>query len=394
MNRKRIVFLVVSITLMVTLLAGGVFGQAISKDNIYRHLSIFTEIFSLVRSSYVEEVDSDTLLAGAFDGLTEAIDEFSYYVPPAQMASYRDYTEPETTGLGLVVSRRFGYAFVIAPIEGSPADAAGVEAGDFIEQINGKPTQEMALWQIRSALHGEAGTKADLVILKGSMNKRETLTLTRREFAAPKASFRTMDGVGYIRLASFDGSTAADLTAALAKARDEGVRQLIVDVRENADGSIPAAIAAADLFLERGTIASLEGRRVEAKTWSADSRKAWNGELIVLADTSSASAAEVFAAAIRDNAAGRVVGTRTYGKAIEQKLVKLESGGSLMVTIADYETPKAVKIRGEGLRPDVTVDLTPLAIRGDEEAPEAEPDLILEKALSMFKSGETQKKAA
>ena len=118
MNRKRIVFLVVSIALMVTLLAGGVFGQALSKDNIYRHLSIFTEIFSLVRSSYVEEVDSDTLLAGAFDGLTDAIDEFSYYVPPAQMASYRDYTEPESTGLGLVVSRRFGYGFVIAPVAG------------------------------------------------------------------------------------------------------------------------------------------------------------------------------------------------------------------------------------------------------------------------------------
>ncbi len=221
MNRKRIAFLIVSIALMVTLLAGGVFGQAISKDNVYRHLSIFTEIYSLVRSSYVEDVDPNTLLAGAFDGLTDAIDEFSYYVPPAQMAGYRDFTQPEAIGLGLVVSRRFGYAFVIAPVEGSPADTAGIESGDFIERIDGKPTQEMALWQIRSALHGDPNTKADLVILKGSMNKRETLTLQRQAYSAPKTSFRAIEGVGYIRIPTFLDSTPSELAASLDDASKE-----------------------------------------------------------------------------------------------------------------------------------------------------------------------------
>jgi carboxyl-terminal processing protease len=310
------------------------------------------------------------------------------------MASYRDYVEPETAGLGIVVSRRFGYGYVIAPVAGSPAALAGVESGDFIEQIDGKPTQEMALWQIRSALHGDAGSGAELVILKGSMNKRDTVKLKREEYAAPKTEFRMMDGIGYIRIATFDASTPADLAAALGEARKAGARQLIVDVRENAQGSIPAAIEAADLFLGKGTIASLKGRRVDAKTWSADGRTAWQGDLIVLADTSSAAGAEVFAAAIRDNAAGRVVGTRTYGKAIEQKLVKLESGGSLMVTVADYTTPKDAKIRGEGVKPDVTVDLTPLAIRDEDEAKKDEPDLILEKALSLLKTGNAQKNAA
>jgi carboxyl-terminal processing protease len=394
MNRKRLAFLAVSITLMVTLLAGGVFGQALSKDNIYRHLSIFTEIFSLVRSSYVEEVESDALLAGAFDGLTDAIDEFSYYVPPAQMRAYRDYPEPEPTGLGLVVGRRFGYALVIAPVAGSPAAAAGIEAGDFVERIDGKPTQEMALWQVRSALHGEAGSTAELVILRGAMNKRETVTLERKAYAAPKTTLAAKEGVGYIQIASFDGETPADLAAALADATRNGHRQLIIDVRRNAAGSIPAAIESADLLLGKGKIASLKGRRVDQKTWSADSKTAWTGELLILADTSSASAAEVFSAAIRDNDAGRLVGTRTYGKAIEQKLVKLESGGALMVTVADYATPKDQKIRGEGLRPDVLVDLTPLAIRSKEEAEREVPDLILQKALSLLKSNGAQKNAA
>ncbi len=394
MNGKRIAFLVVSITLMVTLLAGGVFGDSISKDNVYRHLSIFTEIFSLVRSSYVEDVEPDTLLAGAFDGLTDAIDEFSYYVPPAQMAAYRDYPEGETPGLGIVVSRRFGYGYVIAPIEGSPADAAGIESGDFIEQIDGKPTQKMALWQIRAALHGAAGSKTELVVLKGSMNKRETVTLERAAFAAPKPDFETKEGIGYIRIYAFGESTPADFAAALADAKKSGARQLIVDVRENADGSIESAIGSADLLLGKGTITAIKGRKVEAKSWTADAKTAWTGDLIVLADTSSAAAAEVFAAAVRDNGAGRIVGTRTYGKAIEQKLVKLESGGSLMVTVADYTTPKAEKFRGAGVRPDVTVDLTPLALRSEEEKKAEAPDLILQKALAILKTGDAQKNAA
>ncbi|HSN67813.1 MAG TPA: S41 family peptidase, partial [Thermoanaerobaculia bacterium] len=241
---------------------------------------------------------------------------------------------------------------------------------------------------------GEAGSKAELVILRGAMNKRETVTLTRKAFAPPRTALDTKDGVGYIRIASFDDATAGELATALGEAKKSGQRALIIDVRANAAGSIPAAIESADLLLGKGTISSLKGRRVDPRTWSADPKTAWSGELLVLADTSSAAAAEVFAAAIRDNEAGKLVGTRTYGKAIEQKLVKLESGGSLMVTIADYATPKEQKIRGEGLRPDVNVDLTPLAIRSDEEAKKEVPDLILQKAISILKSGDAQKKAA
>ena len=394
MNRKKIVFLLVSIVLMLTLVAGGLFGQGVAKDNVYRYLSIFTEVFSLVRSNYVEDVESETLIEGAFDGLTNAIDEYSYYVPPAEMAAYTDYAQPETTGVGLVVSRRFGYAYVVAPLEGSPSADAPIDAGDFIERIDGKPTQDMALWQIRSALHGEPGTQVELVVLKGSMNRRETVKLERREFAIPLPTFTTVEGIGYIRIPFFDASTPAALSKALETASQNGASKLIIDVRGNADGSIESAIASADLLLSRGEIASISGRRVEAKTWNADPALAWEGELLVLADTSSASAAEVFAAAIQDNERGQIVGTRTHGKAIEQKLVKLPSGGALFVTIADYTTPDAKPIRGEGVRPEVTVDLTPLAIRGEDEEEREKPDLILEKAISILKSAEEEKKAA
>lgn len=394
MNRKKIVFLLVSILLMATLVAGGLFGQGVAKDNVYRYLSIFTEVFSLVRSNYVEDVESDKLIAGAFDGLTSAIDEYSYYVPPAEMAEYRDYADPEKTGVGLVMSRRFGYAYVVAPLEGSPASDAGIEAGDFIERIGSVPTQDMALWQIRSALHGEPGSTVELVVLKGTMNRRSTVRIERRDFAIPVPTFKTVEGIGYIRVPFFEPSTPAALEKALRSAGQSGAAKLIIDVRGNADGHIEAAIASADLLLARGEIASVAGRRVEAKTWNADPAVAWEGELLVLADTSSSSAAEVFAAAIQENDRGRIVGTRTYGKAIQQKLVELPSGGALFVTIADYTTPDEKPIRGEGVRPEITVDLTPLAIRGEEEEQREKPDLILEKAISILKSAEEEKKAA
>src|SRR5688572_16827739 len=126
MTKKRIAFLTLSVALMITLLSGALFGQATQKSNVYRYLSIFSEVLDLVRSNYVEDVGSEKLMDGAFTGVTDAIDEFSYYVPPAQMAAYKGFTDVEDNGLGLIVTKRFGYAYVIAPIAGSPAEKAGI----------------------------------------------------------------------------------------------------------------------------------------------------------------------------------------------------------------------------------------------------------------------------
>lgn len=394
MNGKKLGFLVVSIALMTTLLAGGVFGQAVAQENVYRYLSIFTEVFSLVRSNYVEPVEEEKLIAGAFDGLTSAIDEFSYYVPPSRMEEYRDYASPETTGVGLVVSRRFGYGYVISPLEGSPAELAGIEAGDFIELIDGRPTQEMALWEIRSALHGEPGSTIEISVLRGSMSKREKMTLERANFKAPEPSLELAGPVAIVRVPYFTADTAKQIEAVLGQAKQRGAEKLIVDVRGNADGSVEAAIAAADLFLQKGTIATLTGRRAEERGWTADPAASWDGEVLVLADSSSSSGAEVFAAALSGNERARVVGTRTYGKAIEQKFVKLPSGGALLVTIGSYATPGQQPIRGEGIRPDVQVDLTPLMIRSEEEQEKEKPDLILERALALLNETPAEKKAA
>src|SRR5438270_9063370 len=153
MSKKKIAFLSLSVALMLLLIGGALFGQATQKNSPYRYLSIFTEVFDLVRNNYVEAVASDQLMDGAFNGVTDAIDEFSYYVPPTQMAAYRGDTDTEDNGIGVVVTKRFGYAYVIAATPGSPASKAGIERGDFIEKVDGKPTQKLAIWQVRNLLH-------------------------------------------------------------------------------------------------------------------------------------------------------------------------------------------------------------------------------------------------
>jgi len=150
MSKKKVFFFAVSVAVIFLLIGGALFGQATQRNNVFRYLSIFSEVFDLVRNNYVEPVSSDQLMDGAFNGVTDAIDEFSYYVPPDEMQAYHAYNESDDNGIGLVVTKRFGYAYVISAVPGSPAAKAGIERGDFIEKVDGKPTQKLAIWQTRS----------------------------------------------------------------------------------------------------------------------------------------------------------------------------------------------------------------------------------------------------
>src|SRR5260370_26016007 len=152
MSKKKTVFLLISVSFLFSLIGGALFGQATQRNNVFRYLSIFTEVFDLVRNNYVEAVPSEQLLDGAFSGVTDAIDEFSYYVAPSQMAAYKTFVDTEDNGIGLVVTKRFGYAYVIAATPGSPAAKAGLQRRDFIAKIAGRPTQKLGVGQVRKLL--------------------------------------------------------------------------------------------------------------------------------------------------------------------------------------------------------------------------------------------------
>jgi len=394
MTKRRIVFLSLSMALLVLLLAGALFGQATQKSNLYRYLSIFSEVFDLVRSNYVDQVSSEQLLDGAFSGVTDAIDEFSYYVPPAQMPSYKNFSDVDDNGVGLVVTKRFGYAFVIAPIPGSPAAKAGIERGDFIEKIDGHPTVKLAVWQIRNLLRSNKQMK--LQILRGGQTKRDEFTVQSASFHPLAITSDTIGGVAYVKVPYFEKDTAAQFHATLADAHKRGIRKMIIDLRGNAAGSVDEAIQAADDLLTSGLITSIEGREVESKKWQADRDTAFDGEVEVLTDPSTAAGAEVFAAAIHGNNRGKLVGVTTYGKAIQQRFIPLPSGGGVQMTVAHYTTPDLKPIKEQGIRPDVVVDLTSQAIADpkDTAAKKQKEDLILNKALQLFGAAPAEKKAA
>ena len=384
MTKRKVAFLSLSVALLITLLAGALFGQSAPKSNLFRYLSIFSEVFDLVRSNYVEQVPSDQLMDGAFSGVTDAIDEFSYYVPPQQMAQYKNFSDVEDNGVGVIVTKRFGYAFVIAPVAGSPAAKAGVERGDFIESINGVATQKMAVWQVRNALRSPKPVK--LSIIRGGQTRREEVTLSATEFHPLTLTSDTISGVSYIKIPYFEKGTASQFRAALEEVRKRNSRKLIVDVRGNAAGDVEEAIAAADELLTGGLITSLSGRKVEAKSWQANRETSYDGEVQVLTDPSTASGGEIFAAAIHGNNRGKVVGLTTYGKSVVQRFIPLASGGGVHMTVAHYTTPDMKPIKEAGVRPDVIVDMTSQALRDTSEDKVKAPkeDLILNKALTLF----------
>src|SRR6185436_16934108 len=322
-------------------------------------------------------------------------DEFSYYVPPTQMAAYKTFTDVDDNGVGLVVTKRFGYAFVIAPVPGSPAAKAGIERGDFIEKIDGHPTVKLAAWQVRNALRTNKPIK--LQILRGGQTKRDEFTIQPGSFHPLAVTNETLNGIAYIKVPYFEKGTAEQFHAALEDVRKKNIRKLIIDLRGNAAGSVEEAIEAADDLLTSGLITSLEGRQVESKKWQADRDTAFDGEVQVLTDPSTASGAEVFAAAIHGNNRGKIVGITTYGKAIQQRFIPLPSGGGVQMTVAHYTTPDLKPIKETGIRPDVIVDLTSQAIVDpkDSKAKTQKEDLILNKALQLFGApGVGEKKAA
>ncbi|MDQ3282291.1 MAG: PDZ domain-containing protein, partial [Acidobacteriota bacterium] len=187
-----------SVALMLTLLAGAVFGQATQTSDVYRYLSTFSEVFDLVRSNYVDKVAADQLMEGAFSGVTDAIDEFSYYVAPNQIASYKKFTDVDDNGIGVIVTKRFGYAYIVAPIAGSPAEKAGLDAGDFIEKIDGRTTTNLASWQIRSALNTKKPVK--LQVLRGGETHRDEVTVQPASYHPVKLENVTVSGIAYVKV--------------------------------------------------------------------------------------------------------------------------------------------------------------------------------------------------
>lgn len=372
-------------------LAGGLLSKVTSGQGVYQDLKIFNDVFNLISSNYVEKVNLDKVMHGAMDGLADSLDPDSAYLSADQVKQVESGAVLAAGDVGLDLTRQY-YLRVIAARDGSPAAKAGLQTGDFVRVIDGKPTREMSVWEGMRALRGAPGTKVKLTVFRGSANDPHEIELTREATAAAEVTSKiAAPGVGYVRIAAMSNRTADLVKAQVADLTRSGAKNLIVDVRRTSGGSLDAGIAVARLFVGSGTLAQRETKGSEKETIAA---KTGDGAITLptqlLADVGTSSGAELFASALVGNKRAELVGEHTIGRAASQRLIKLPDGSGLYLTTTRYLTPDGTPLHEKGLVPTVPVD------QPDIEFGQLPPatDPVLEKALERAGSAATVKKAA
>jgi carboxyl-terminal processing protease len=387
--RVRLVVAFVSTGFIGYIALGSVLGR-VRGDSTYGQLAVFNEVVRIVLDAYVDPVNLDRSMAGARLGLTEALDGDSAYL---EQDEFRAYQQPprEDGDVGLLLSRRFSFLMVVSARAGSPADKAGIKAGDIIKTIDGRHSRPLPAPVGQRLLRGTPGSVVKLTLLRAGADPID-VSLTRERLVPAQPLSRVLeDGAGYLKVPEFPSRVADDIRGELAALKRGGARRLVLDLRDSGEGAPAEAAKVAELFLHGGVVSRLTGNKVLEQVLTADpSRSAWDLPMAVLVDTGTAGPAEIVAAALLDAGRAPLVGEHTFGRAAVQKAVPLPEGG-LVVTVGKYVSPKGNAIHGKGLEPSVPVE--PAA---EDEAVEGEQpkDLILEKALEILKTEAEKKKAA
>ncbi len=397
--------LVVSLSMVVFCYAG--LGYLLGKseeDKTYRSLTVYGEVLQNIQDSYVDEPNLQLVTSGALHGLLESLDPQSAYMSPREYTDYKDKTKNQARGdVGLTLSKRYGYIYVVSELPDSPAEKAGIRSGDILEAIGGFATREMAVAQASLLLQGAPGTTVKVGALRRNRTEPDEIELTRATLPLLYVDAdKVTDDTAYLRLATLDLGAAADLRFKLQQLQSQGAQKLVLDLRGCAEGPISEGIAAAQLFLTSGTITTLSGQTVAKQDFEADpSKVVWRNPVEVLISSDTAGAAEVLAAAIGENKRGDLVGEHTAGLAAEQRLIPLDDGAALILTDALYNTPAGKAILDDGVAP--TVEVVPPLDESDEEQVEPPPPLsvgqlpakddpVYNKALDLLK-GARQKAA-
>jgi len=358
MNRTaRVGVVVASVVIMGYAGIGHVLGRT-PDDRAYKSLTVYGEVLQKIQQDYVDEPNMRLVTAGALHGLLESLDSESGYLTPPEYDEYKKKLQNPGTGeTGLTVSKRFGYVMVISVLPDSPGNKAGIRSGDIFESISGFTTREMSVGQAQNLLMGPVGTDVKVAVIRRGKATPEDVELQRAKLAPAKIISQKADAdILVLRLPSLDAGRAEELRARLTEAEKQGIHKVIVDVRECGRGPVSEGIAVARLFLPSGTIITLKGQTVSTQVFSAEPNKvAWKGPLSLLTDSTTSGAAEVLASAIVANHRGDVVGERTFGLASEQKLISMDNGAAMVLTVANYYNPSGKSILEEGVTPTEVV---------------------------------------
>src|SRR6266851_2407684 len=353
--RVSIVTLSVVIFLYVGL--GYVLGKT-SDDKSYRSLSVFGEVLQHIQEDYVDEPNMTLVTAGALHGLLESLDPQSGYLSAREYADYRDRTKNAQHGeAGMTVSKRYGYIVIVSVVPDGPAEKAGLRDGEILEAIGGFSTRDMSVGQATMLLQGAPGTPVKVAVVRRGKTEPQEVSINRAVIGPQHVvADRVADDVAYVRLPALETMDVTELRDKLVQFDKQGLHKLVLDLRDCTRGQVPDAITAAQFFLSSGKIASLEGQTVPRKEFTAEPDKVvWRAPVDVLISSSTSGAAEVLAAAIKGNKRGDVVGERTFGSASEQKVIPLDDGGAVILTVAFYSTPEGKSIVEEGVAPTVEV---------------------------------------
>jgi carboxyl-terminal processing protease len=352
---SRTKYLIVSGSTLLTLmlLIGSMAGQGASQDDTYKHIGVFTDVVSRIKTEYVEEPDMKSVTLGALNGMLEAIDPFASYLNADQYKDYLKNKDVKRADVGLLLSKKFGYVGVVGVVPGSPAAKAGFATGDMIESIKDIATRDMPLAYADLLLRGDAGSTIDLSVVRVSKPEPSTVKLTRVNLTVPPVEDQMLAGeIAYIKPQALSADKVKETAAEIQKVQKQGAQKLIIDLRNTALGDPEDGVAFANLFLNKGRITYLQGQRVTRQDFNADPAKAITTlPTVVLTNRGTADAAEITAAALMDNKRAELVGEPTYGEASVRRAITMEDGSAIILSVAKYYTPDGKAIQDNRVTP-------------------------------------------
>lgn len=393
---KRAIF-GISVAIVVVVFLGGLISGGVSagseSDAAYKQMGVYEEVLHKIQSDYVTEPDMHTVTVGALHGLLESLDADSSYFTPSEFAAYKAHQNDGTAQVGLDVSKRYGYATVVAVVPGSPADTqAHISDGDMIESIGGKTTRVLSLAMVKLLLEGKPGTDVTFGLIRpGGKPQPEKVTLTRAQIVYPPMGVQEYDNssILYLKPGILNRERVDQIEARLKAMKKDGNTKVLLDLRDVAEGDPAQGIRLANAFIQSGPIASIEGQTVPKQTFTAEASRFITGApLVVLVNNGTDGAAEIVAAAVLDHKRGDVVGSRTFGGAVEQRTITLPDGAAMLLTVAKYEAPDGSRIQDKAVTPNIVVNKTIdqfLAEEDDYAHPTPHPDDQLNKALDVLK---------
>ena len=396
-QRKIIIGAILLVVVTFTITAGGalyLFGQMVPDTTGAIRLMRAVDV---VRSRYIEEVPVETLMNGAIKGMINSLgDPYSIYMDPKMYREFRMETEGSFSGVGIVISVKDKQLIVVAPIEGTPGEKAGIRSGDQIMKIDGKDTKELALDEAVGKIRGKEGTDVVLTMRRGETVK--DYTLTRANIQIRTVSGKLLpDKIAYIRLSMFNEQTAGDFAKQYEALEAQGMKALILDLRDNPGGLLDSSVRVSGKLVPKGPVVSVVTRDGQTETHRS-SLEAVKYPLAVLVNGGSASASEIVAGAVQDTGSGTLIGTKTFGKGSVQSILKLGNDTAIKLTIAKYATPKNRFINGIGITPDLVVEMPENkdgkdvrlgrltnAVKEDPASAEILPDPQMDAAIKLLK---------